>query len=34
MTIRKLGQYWAVIVNGQPLFTSATFPHWAVACIS
>lgn len=34
MSIRKIEQYWAVIVNDAPLFTSAAFPYWAVEAIS
>lgn len=34
MSIRKIAQFWAVIVNDQPLFTSVDFPYWAVEAVS
>lgn len=31
MSIRKLGQYWAVYSGEQAIFTSAAFPYWVVS---
>lgn len=31
MSIRKLGQYWAIFVGEQAITTSIDFPRWAIS---